>query len=86
MHCSEPVFKDLNILDSFKIDDYQTARFISRFPPLNNLPDFFEKYFVTNEEIHCHSKEMHQNCINDPRGQIVCNKHCPTIELMYGIR
>ena len=52
---SEPIFKDLNILDIFKINDYLTALFMFRYHHLNNLPDFFKNYFVTNNQIHEHN-------------------------------
>ena len=52
---SEPIFKDLNILDIFKINDYLTALFMFRYYHLNNLPDFFKNYFVTNNQIHEHN-------------------------------
>ncbi len=49
---SEPIFKDLNILNIFKINDYLTALFMFRYHHLNNLPEFFKDYFVTNNQIH----------------------------------
>ena len=48
---SEPIFKDLNILDIFKINDYLMFRYYH----LNNLRDFFKNYFVTNNQIHEHN-------------------------------
>ena len=45
---SEPIFKDLNILNIFKINDYLTALFMFRYHHFNNLPEFFKDYFVTN--------------------------------------
>ena len=52
---SEPIFKDLNILDIFKINDYLTALFMFRYHHLNNLPDFFKNYFLINNQIHEHN-------------------------------
>ena len=49
---TEPIFKELRILDIFKINDYLTALFMYRYYYLNNLPETFEIYFVTNNEIH----------------------------------
>jgi hypothetical protein len=45
---SEPIFKDLNILNIFKINDYLTALFMFLYHHLNNLPEFFKDYFVTD--------------------------------------
>ena len=49
---TEPIFKELRILDIFKINDYLTALFMYRYYYLNNLPEIFQIYFVTNNEIH----------------------------------
>ena len=49
---TEPIFKELRILDIFKINDYLTALFKYRYYYLKNLPVAFENYFVTNNEIH----------------------------------
>ena len=49
---SEPTFKDLNILNIFKINDYLTALFMFRYHHLNNLPEFFKDYFVSSNQIH----------------------------------
>ena len=52
---SEPIFEDLNILNIFKINDYLTALFMFRYHHLNNVPDFFENFFLTNNQIHKHN-------------------------------
>ena len=52
---SEPIFKNLNSLDIVKINDYLTALFMFRYHHFNNLPDFFENYFLTNNQIHEHN-------------------------------
>ena len=49
---TEPIFKELGILDIFKINDYLTAMFMFRYHHLKNLPEVFENYFVTNNQIH----------------------------------
>ena len=47
-----------------------------RYHQLNNLPDFFKNYFVTNNKIHEHNsevitREMLQNFTNVIKGQII---------------
>ena len=49
---SEPIFKDLQILNLFKINTYLTSLFMIRYFYLQNLPEIFEKYFMSNREIH----------------------------------
>jgi hypothetical protein len=49
---TEPIFKELRILDIFKINHYLTALFMYRYYGLKNFPEAFENYFVTNNEIH----------------------------------
>ena len=41
---TEPIFKELGILDIFKINDYLTAMFMFRYHHLKNLPEVFENY------------------------------------------
>ena len=50
---TEPIFKELGILHIFQINGSLTAMFLFR-PSyhLENLPDVFENYFVTNYQIH----------------------------------
>ena len=48
----EPIFKDLHILNIFKINDYLTALFMFRYHHLNNFPEFLKDYFLTNNQIH----------------------------------
>ena len=36
----------------FKINDYLTAMFMFRYHHLKNLPEVFENYFLTNNQIH----------------------------------
>jgi hypothetical protein len=49
---SEPIFKLLQILNLFKINTYLTSLFKIRYFYLQNLPIIFEKYFMSNREIH----------------------------------
>ena len=49
---SEPIFKDLQILSLLKINEYLTGLFMVRYFYLQNLPEIFENYFVSNKEIH----------------------------------
>jgi hypothetical protein len=63
---TEPIFKELHILDIFKINDYLTALFMYRYYYLKNLPEAFENYFVTNNEIHNYNTrnatKLHKCC------------------------
>ncbi len=45
MEHTEPIFKELNILDIFKINDYLTAMFMFRYHHLKNLPEEFDNFF-----------------------------------------
>ena len=64
------IFKELGILDIFKINDYLTAMFIFRYHHLKNLPEVFENYFLTNiiRSINT-TREMRQNSISVIREQ-----------------
>ena len=64
------IFKELGILDIFKINDYLTAMFMFRYHHLKNLPDVFENYFLTNiiRSINT-TREMRQNSISVIREQ-----------------
>ena len=64
------IFKELGILDIFKINDYLTAMFMFRYHHLKNLPEVFENYFLTNiiRSINT-TREMRQNSISVIREQ-----------------
>jgi hypothetical protein len=66
---TEPIFRELGILDIFKINDYLTAMFMFRYHHLTNLPEVFENYFVTNNQIINTTREMRQNSISVIREQ-----------------
>ena len=53
---TEPIFKELGILNIFQINDNLTAMFMFMFRcyHLENLPEVFENYFVTNNQIRQH--------------------------------
>ena len=44
MKHTEPIFKELNILDIFKINDYLTAMFMFRYHHFKNLPEEFDNF------------------------------------------
>ena len=52
---TEPIFKELGFLNIFQINDSLTAMFMFRYYHLKNLPEIFENYFVTNNQIHQHN-------------------------------
>jgi hypothetical protein len=52
---SEPIFKDLKILDIYKINDYLISLFMFRYHYAKNLLEVFTHYFVTNDQIHQHN-------------------------------
>ncbi len=49
---SEPVFKDLRILNIEQINHYLTSALMFRYHHLENLPEIFNNYFITNKDIH----------------------------------
>jgi hypothetical protein len=55
MEHTEPIFKELNILDIFKINDYLTAMFMFQYHHLKNLPEEFDNFFVSSNQIHQHN-------------------------------
>jgi hypothetical protein len=62
---TQPIFKELGILDIFKINEYLTAMFMFRYHHLKNLSEVFENYFVTNNQIHqCNTRNASKlyNC------------------------
>ena len=52
---TEPILKELGILKIFQINDSLTAMFMFRYYHLENLPEVFDNYFVTNNQIHQHN-------------------------------
>ena len=55
MEHTEPIFKESNILDIFKINDCLTAMFMFRYHHFKNLPEEFDNFFVSNNQIHQHN-------------------------------
>ena len=51
----EPMFTELGIFNIFQINDNLTAIFMFRYHHLQNLPEIFENYFFTNDQIHQHN-------------------------------
>ena len=49
------MFKELGIFNIFQIDDNLTAIFMFRYHDVQNLPEIFENYFFTNDQIHQHN-------------------------------
>ena len=49
---TEPIFNDLKILNVYKLNEYLTSSFMFRYFHLNNLPEIFTNYFITNKDIH----------------------------------
>ena len=62
---TKPLFQKLKILNIFKINDYLSCLFIYRFKHLQNLPEFFNGYFIQNNEVHHYntrnSNKLHVN-------------------------
>ena len=52
---TEPMFTELGIFNIFQINDNLTAIFMFRYHHLQNLPEIFENYFFTNDQIHQHN-------------------------------
>ena len=56
---TEMIFKNLEILNVYEINDYLTSIFMFRYFNLKNLPETFAHYFVTNNEVHHYSTRKH---------------------------
>ena len=52
---TEKIFIDLQILNLRKLNKYLTSLFMFRYHHLNNLPNFFTNFFITNNQIHQHN-------------------------------
>jgi hypothetical protein len=68
------IFKELYLLDIFKINNYLTALFMFQYHHLKNLPEYFTNYFVTNNHANSSTyiiRETHQNFLNVIREQIM---------------
>ena len=63
---TEPIFQELQILNIYKVNDYLTSLFMFRYFHLQNLPEIFTNYFLTNKEIHNYntrnSSSLHKKC------------------------
>ena len=51
----KPIFEDLNILHTFKINDFLTATFMFGHNQLKILPAEFDRFFVASNQIHQHN-------------------------------
>ena len=52
---TEKIFIDLQISNLSKLNKYLTSLFMFRYHHLNNLPNFFTNFFITNTQIHQHN-------------------------------
>jgi hypothetical protein len=52
---TEKIFIALQILNLSKLNKYLTSLFMFRYHHLNNLPNFFTNFFITNNQIHQHN-------------------------------
>jgi hypothetical protein len=52
---TEKNFIDLQILNLSKWNKYLTSLFMFQYHHLNNLPNFFTNFFITNSQIHQHN-------------------------------
>ena len=63
---TQPIFQELHILNIYKVNDYLTCLFMFRYFHLQNLPEIFTNYFLTNREIHKYntrnSSSLHKQC------------------------
>ena len=62
---TEPIFQ-VQILNTYKVNDYLTSLLMIRHFHLQNLPKNFTNYFVANKEIHNYntrnSSSLHKRC------------------------
>ena len=49
---TESIFKKLEILNIYQVNDFLTSLFMFRYFNLKNLPEIFVNYFITNKEVH----------------------------------
>jgi hypothetical protein len=66
---SEPIFKDLNILNIFEINDYLTALFMFRYHHLNQ--NFLKIILWQTTKFINITREMHQNFTSVIKEQIM---------------
>ena len=63
---TEPIFTELKILNLYKLNDYLTCQFMFRYFNLQNLPEIFTNYFLTNKDVHNYNTRnalmLHKNC------------------------
>ena len=70
----EPIFNELKILNLFKLNEYLTSSFMFRYCHLNNLPDIFTDYFMTNHDIHNYNTR-NAYLLHKKRSRTNYNKH-----------
>ena len=49
---TDPIFFELKILNMYKLNEYLTSSFMFRYFHLQNLPEFFTDYFMSNKDFH----------------------------------
>ena len=82
---TEPIFKDLNILDIFKINDFLTAMFMFRYHSLKNrLKNLIISLLLIIISINI-TRETLSNFINGTKGRIMLNILLLIKELMFRI-
>jgi hypothetical protein len=52
---TETIFKHLEILNIFQVNDFLTSLFMFRYFNLKNLPEAFTNYFTLNNDVHQHN-------------------------------
>ena len=67
----EPIFKELKILDIYKINDYLTSLFMFRYHHIKNLPEVFTNYFVINNQVDQHNTRNAKQLISHIKEQIM---------------
>ena len=68
---SEPIFKELKILDIYKINDYLTSLFMFQYHHIKNLPEVFTNYFVINNQVDQHNTRNAKQLISHIKEQIM---------------
>ena len=61
---SKPLFQPLKILDIYESNKYLIALFMSSYFS-NNLPKYFNNYFILNKNIHSHDTQSASNIFID---------------------
>ena len=82
---TETIFKNLEILNVYQINDFLTSIFMFRYFNLKNLPEIFTNYFELTMRFITTIQEKHPSFINLIIELIMQNTPYRTVELIFGM-